>query len=549
MLNRHANRSFKASLPNHWPTQIAESLVERSADSPVEDPADQALLPEAQIEVFDTHCYRLSDVDVSELDLIASDLTESELSTSELIPLKTDLSGIRTDTQSLKSTLNINRSSSDLTDARRANNPTIDTHVNCFNQPSGVFPENALGVQSIQRLRQVERKVRSSLELSSILGAAVVESASLLSAQQVILLRYESEVPLWIQAAQYCQNQAIAWQQRCTIVQSEFPDLTRQLLQGKALQIYTDQPLPTTETRQWLACWPGNWLLVPVKKNQYATYSLNEQQTNQSAILRSAGKAAATIDTQAAAEHWGIMALALPGEQTWTAEAIISAQSIAVELSLALAQADQHQSLLAANQALQKLALLDGLTSLANRRRFDEHLADEWQRLARDQQPLSLILCDLDHFKRYNDTFGHPAGDRCLKKIAQALSSGPQRPADLVARYGGEEFAIILPNTDTNGAWRIAQKLHSSIRALRIAHAADNDKPYVTVTMGVSTIVPGHESTAQILVQAADLALYHAKKQGRDRTYVHAHYNTVNPEAAVASNDSQPAMTPPEETL
>jgi len=251
-------------------------------------------------------------------------------------------------------------------------------------------------------------------------------------------------------------------------------------------------------------------------------------------------------------QHWGILALALPSEQSWSSAAIACAQSIAIELSFAMQQAQQYQSLLLANQELQKLALSDGLTRLANRRRFDEHLSDEWQRLARDRQPLSLILCDLDHFKRYNDTFGHPAGDRCLIRVAKALLSGPQRPADLVARYGGEEFAVILPNTDTNGAWRIAQKIHESIRQLKIAHAADNEKPYVTVTMGVATIIPGHEATAQGLVQAADMALYHAKQQGRDRTYVHAHYNTLNPDdsssSTVVAETAQPVkLTPPEE--
>ena len=182
---------------------------------------------------------------------------------------------------------------------------------------------------------------------------------------------------------------------------------------------------------------------------------------------------------------------------------------------------------------------------MANRRRFDEHLSDEWQRLARDQQPLSLILCDLDHFKRYNDTFGHPAGDRCLIRVARALLNGPQRPADLVARYGGEEFAVILPNTDTHGAWRIAQKIHENIRELKVEHAPNHEEKYVTVTMGVSTVLPGRNSTAQTLVQAADLALYHAKQQGRNRTYVHAHYNTVDTDFESGGKTSL-EMTPKE---
>jgi len=415
-----------------------------------------------------------------------------------------------------------------------------------------------------QRLRQVERKLRNSLELSNILGAAVVESAALLGARQVVLLEYQADAQCWQQVAQYCQNQSLAWRKRFSIVRSESPDLMRQLVQNEAVQLYAQQPLPTTETRQWLACWPGSWLLVPVRKTHDIGYSLNAH--GQIGILSGTATAARSDDD----DHWGVMALSLAESDVWRTTAVACAQSIAVELSLAIAQSEKHQSLMAANQALQKLALLDGLTSLANRRCFDEHLASEWQRLARDRQPLSLILCDLDNFKRYNDSFGHPAGDRCLKKVSNALLKGPQRPADLVARYGGEEFAIILPNTDTNGAWRIAQKIHDSVRALKIAHAANNDKPYVTVTMGVSTIVPGHDTTAQILVQAADLALYHAKKQGRDRTYIHAHYNTVNSntvnpntvnpntvnlntvnsemeESAITSGKSQLPLTPPEE--
>lgn len=560
MLNRHANRPFETSLPVYW------FPLHQQVDKAVPDPTynqKEGNQGEGKDTALEAAAYNLPEVELLDLDLttpnsVVSDLAESRFALSELPILKTDISSVQTSLNPLESTSDRRLSRPDLTDNRRANNPAIDTHVNRFNQPSGAQAD-VLGVQGIQRLRQVERKVRSSLEFSSILGAAVVESAALLGARQAVLLRYEPEEMLWSQAAQYCQEQAIAWQQRLTVVQSEFPDLTRQLLQGNALRLYAEQPLPTVETRQWLACWPGNWLLVPVTKAQYAGYALNAQQassrqthpTSDMAPLTNFPTAAQMAADQAAEEHWGIMALSLADDQGWTPAAIACLQSISAELSLALAQAHQHQSLLAANQALQKLALLDGLTSLANRRRFDEHLADEWQRLARDQQPLSLILCDLDRFKLYNDTFGHPAGDRCLKKIAQVLSNGPQRPADLVARYGGEEFAIILPNTDTNGAWRIAQKLHSSIRALKIAHAADSEKPYVTVTMGVSTVVPGHESTAQILVQAADLALYHAKKQGRDRTYVHAHYNTVNPEATVtgAAKDSQPAMTPPEEGM
>ncbi|MEM6449824.1 MAG: diguanylate cyclase [Cyanobacteria bacterium P01_D01_bin.105] len=451
--------------------------------------------------------------------------------------------------------------SSRLANNHEANNLTVDTQVTRSNPPDNSPAQGDTALQHSQeedtalqlaqlkqhlrqqqQLRQVEHKLRNSLNLSTIFGVSVVESAHLFSAQQVVLMQYNAHTQQWTQAVQYCKNQSIAWQQPCHLAREEFPDLTRQILQGETLQIFTEQPSATTETRQWLARQPGNWLVIPIVTEPFR----HTAQTSSHSTARTERL------------HWGVIALARPNAMQWSADAIVCAENLAFELSAAITQAEQYQSLLTANAALQKLALSDGLTGLANRRRFDEYLSDEWQRLARERQPLSLILCDLDHFKCYNDTFGHPAGDRCLAKVATALRSGPKRPADLVARYGGEEFAIILPNTDTNGAWRIAQRLHSSIRALKIAHAAETQKPYVTVTMGVSTIIPGHSETAQVLVQAADLALYYAKKQGRDRTYVHAHYNTVsdnavsnkatNTEAAQApvSNESPLQMTPPE---
>lgn len=386
-----------------------------------------------------------------------------------------------------------------------------------------------------QRLRQVERKLRSSLNLPTVLGATVVETAAFFQAKQVSLLCHDATLQRWQPVAQYCENQTLAWRQPFSFHLEEFPTLIETIQQGHPVclgETISHNDEIAAESQRWRSRWAGHWLLIPVKRRQVSGYSLNGAGTTENTA------------TSGSRDYWGIMALAISDQQAWSEQAVALAESIVVELEWAIAQAQQHQELLQANQELQKLALSDGLTRLANRRRFDEHLSDEWQRLARDQQPLSLILCDLDHFKRYNDTFGHPAGDRCLIRVSRALLNGPQRPADLVARYGGEEFAIILPNTDTHGAWRIAQKIHDNIRALKIEHAPDNEEKYVTVTMGVSTVLPGHNSTAQMLVQASDLALYHAKQQGRNRTYVHAHYNTV--EADFERSGEPLDMTPPE---
>jgi len=168
-----------------------------------------------------------------------------------------------------------------------------------------------------------------------------------------------------------------------------------------------------------------------------------------------------------------------------------------------------------ANQELQRLAVLDGLTQIANRRRFDQYLAAQWEQAP--PQLVSLLLCDVDYFKRFNDGYGHPAGDRCLQLVAQAISRGVGRAQDLVARYGGEEFAVILPDTDHEGAMQVALAIQREIAALHLAHVHSEVKPYVTLSIGVATIAPGLGALPSSLVDAADAALYQAKQEGRNR--------------------------------
>lgn len=171
-----------------------------------------------------------------------------------------------------------------------------------------------------------------------------------------------------------------------------------------------------------------------------------------------------------------------------------------------------------ANQELKRLATLDGLTQVANRRRFDEYLLQEWRRLKREQCYLSLIMCDVDYFKCFNDTYGHQAGDDCLRKVAQAIGTNVKRPADLVARYGGEEFAIILPNTHPDGAIVIAQYMHEAIYQLQILNLHSSVSQYVTLSIGVSGIIPNGNHTPEDLIAVVDKALYQAKQQGRNQT-------------------------------
>lgn len=168
-------------------------------------------------------------------------------------------------------------------------------------------------------------------------------------------------------------------------------------------------------------------------------------------------------------------------------------------------------------QKLLAISSQDGLTGIANRRHFDDFLAKEWNRAVRSRKPLSLILCDIDHFKAYNDFYGHQDGDKCLLRIAHTLDQYARRSGDLAARYGGEEFAIILPETSLGNAADIADQIRNAILEIAIPHAASETDNIVTVSFGVATAVPRRSQQSRMLVALADKALYEAKQKGRNR--------------------------------
>jgi diguanylate cyclase (GGDEF)-like protein len=167
----------------------------------------------------------------------------------------------------------------------------------------------------------------------------------------------------------------------------------------------------------------------------------------------------------------------------------------------------------AANAQLEVLSLEDDLTGIANRRYFERTLADEWNRARRREQPLALILLDLDYFKELNDRRGHPAGDDCLRRVGAFLNETIRRSGEVVARYGGEEFAILLPGTDGDGAIRVAEKLREGIERLGIPYGNGRR---VTASCGIAAIIPGPDVSAENLVASADRALYAAKHSGRN---------------------------------
>ena len=218
------------------------------------------------------------------------------------------------------------------------------------------------------------------------------------------------------------------------------------------------------------------------------------------------------------AKLWGLICIEnCSFDRTWNVEEIYLLERVAMVLSVAIKQSKLYQQIEQANLELQQLSVIDGLTQIPNRRKFDRHIVAEWTRLSREKSPLSLILCDIDYFKLYNDTYGHPAGDRCLKQVAQAISKVVKRPSDLLARYGGEEFVLVLPQTPLEGAKYVAQQIRLQVQSLKIPHLRSSVDIYVTISLGVSCCIPSPDFDFEVLVAAADRGLYQAKARGRNQ--------------------------------
>lgn len=206
----------------------------------------------------------------------------------------------------------------------------------------------------------------------------------------------------------------------------------------------------------------------------------------------------------------GQAAIAITNAQLYT-------ENIEYTHTLEAKVAERTAELEQANQKLLRIATLDGLTKIPNRRRFDDYLTTEWQRHIRKQEPLALILIDIDYFKRYNDYYGHQGGDDCLVRVAQTIAQFARRSTDLVARYGGEEFAAILPNTHTQAALMLAESMRQAIASLAIPHTQSKVSNYVSLSLGVASLIPTPQITPEDLIARADKALYTAKNQGRNQ--------------------------------
>ena len=181
------------------------------------------------------------------------------------------------------------------------------------------------------------------------------------------------------------------------------------------------------------------------------------------------------------------------------------------------ARVQTHLTLKLQSDLLRSMALFDGLTGVPNRRKFDEQLVRDWRQSQREQTALSVILIDVDHFKRYNDHYGHQAGDAALQAVARVLDGTLKRPHDLLARYGGEEFVGVLPNTGLSEAVELAERMQTEVRALNLEHSGSPEAQVVTISLGVAAVVARSDLAPQALVEAADQQLYAAKQAGRAR--------------------------------
>ncbi|WP_163685923.1 sensor domain-containing diguanylate cyclase [Leptolyngbya iicbica] len=362
--------------------------------------------------------------------------------------------------------------------------------------------EAALRQQTAQErmFSRVVQAIRSSLDLATIFAGAGQEANELLGISRVAIVQYLPEQACWRHVMEYRSRPETPDTTGLEVADADNPFAAR-LKQREVVLIESTATVDDLANRAHAEQFPGSWLLVPIIVND---------------------------------EIWGSFSL-LKDEQespeaTFSASQVELAQRLADQLAIAIQQSTLYGQLQAANEQLQYLATHDELTQLANRRYFDEELAREWYRWARspDDTWLSLVLCDIDCFKQYNDHYGHLQGDDCLTQVAQALQRGGQRPADLIARYGGEEFAIILPETNDVGALHVVQQMQAAIAALNLPHAASTVASQVTLSFGIACLQHAGTTpdataiapTPEALVDQADQALYKAKSQGRNRYHL-----------------------------
>lgn len=359
-----------------------------------------------------------------------------------------------------------------------------------------------------QLMGLITQRIRQSLELEIILQTTVDEVRQFLQADRVIIYRFQGDG-----GGVVVESVAAPWLsiQGETIVDSCLTESYLQDYLQNSIHLNED-----VETAGLSDCHLDILTKFQVKANLVVPITQDVGTHGWKCDLPVSSPA--PDEQQTPSQLWGMLAAhQCSSARRWQELEINLLQQLAAQLAIAIQQAELYQQLQEANRELKRLASLDGLTLIANRRRFDEYLELEWRRGMREKMPVALILCDVDFFKVYNDTYGHQAGDTCLKAVADALKGAVKRPTDLVARYGGEEFAVILPHTEMGGALHVAELIQAEVRGLKLSHQGSLVSEFVTLSLGVAVLVPVPGRERVDLIALADKALYQAKEQGRDR--------------------------------
>ena len=339
-------------------------------------------------------------------------------------------------------------------------------------------------VRQEQLVNEIAQKIRQSLDLDDILNVTVTEVRTLLQTDRVLLFQFDE-----------------TWQGK----------VVKESVAVDCLAIMGEQINdPCFHTNYLQAYRQGRFRAIP-DIHQAGLADCHRQ------MLASYGIKANLVMPVIYREHlWGLLiAHHCRSTRPWQDHEITLLNRLATQAAIAISQGELYQKLEQANRKLTRLSTQDGLTQVANRYCFDQALAQEWLRAQRNQQPLGLILADLDFFKQFNDTYGHPAGDRCLQQVAQVLRDSVQRPGDLVARYGGEEFVILLPDTQRVGVRAVADRLRQKVQQLHIPHER-SPLGEVTISLGMTSRLIALTEEPTALLEETDQALYRAKAQGRN---------------------------------
>jgi two-component system cell cycle response regulator len=357
----------------------------------------------------------------------------------------------------------------------------------------------SLQIEREKLLRNVIHYIRQSLNFDEILKRTVTKLRQLLQADRVLIYHNQKGVIVIESDAEDVSNL-----QECCLHNDLFLQKCHECYRYDLFQVIENidqEQLSPDLVKALQICGVKSKLIVPI----VTSVNIHPHLVDQSE------------------RPWGLLVFhQCHYQRNWSQVEIDLVKQVADQLAIALQQSELYQQLLKANAELEMIATTDALTGVANRRGFDQYLTRTWNQLAREQQPISIVLCDIDHFKQYNDTYGHPAGDECLSQVASALRSQLKRAGDLVARYGGEEFVIVLPNTDAIGAIQIVESLLKEIENLKIPHIANLVADHVTISFGISSMVTSPHQHPQLAIDQADQALYHVKQNGRNGYWLYS---------------------------